>query len=60
MRSFGHGYVWNVDYGYSLKKYDEEITIDNYKELGEIDGIGKGSLDRVKEILENKKLSELE
>ena len=43
-----------------LKKYDEEITIDNYIELGEIDGIGKGSLDRVKEILENKKLSELE
>lgn len=42
-----------------LKKYPTEITLDNYKELSEISGIGKGSLERIKEILEKGKLAEL-
>jgi DNA polymerase beta len=43
-----------------LKKYPENITIDNYKELSKISGIGKGSIDRIKEILEKGSLLELE
>jgi len=42
-----------------LKKYPIKITIDNYMELGNIQGIGKGSLDRIKEILQTGKLSEI-
>ena len=42
-----------------IKNYPEEITLDNYKELIEIDGIGKGTINRIKEILETNKLSEL-
>jgi DNA polymerase/3'-5' exonuclease PolX len=42
-----------------LKKYNEEITLDNLKDLGNISGIGKGTLDRIKEILEKETLSEL-
>lgn len=42
-----------------LKKYPEKITLDNYKELSKVSGIGKGSIDRIKEILENGFLSEL-
>lgn len=42
-----------------LKNYPTKITIDNYIELKEINGIGKGTLDRVKEILLTGKLSEL-
>ena len=42
-----------------LKKYPDKITISNYKELSKISGIGKGSIDRIKEILENGFLSEL-
>ena len=42
-----------------LKKYPIKITIKNYMELKEIQGIGKGSLDRIKEILETNKLSEI-
>lgn len=42
-----------------LKKYPKKITLDNYSELKDIQGIGKGSIDRIKEILENDKLSEL-
>lgn len=42
-----------------LKKFDEKITLKNYQDLEFIDGIGKGTLERVKEILENKKLSEI-
>jgi len=42
-----------------LKKYPVKITIHNYMELKNIQGIGKGSLDRIKEILENGSLSEL-
>jgi len=42
-----------------LKKYPEKITKKNYLELKEIDGIGSGTIDRVKEILETGKLAEL-
>lgn len=42
-----------------LKKYPIKITIDNYSSLKEVNGIGKGSIERVREILENGKLSEL-
>lgn len=42
-----------------LKKYPNQITLDNYNELKNISGIGKGSIDRIKEILENGKLSEI-
>lgn len=42
-----------------LKKYTDKITIDNYKELKNIQGIGKGTIDRIKEILETGSLSEL-
>lgn len=42
-----------------LKRYPEQITKDNYKELKEIDGIGTHTIERIKEILDNKKLSEL-
>lgn len=44
---------------YILKKYPETINKKNYKELLDLDGIGKGTLDRVKEILDTKKLSEI-
>lgn len=43
----------------SVKSYPDKITLDNYKELSNIQGIGKGSIDRVKEILTNGKLKEL-
>ena len=42
-----------------LKKYPEKITKKNFIELKEIDGIGSGTIDRVKEILETGKLAEL-
>ena len=37
---------------YLLKKYPIEITLDNYKKLSEVDGIGKSSIERIHEILE--------
>lgn len=40
-----------------LKKYPHQITLDNYTVLADIDGIGKGSLEKIKDILENGKLS---
>jgi len=43
-----------------LSKYPEKITLKNYQELKELDGIGAGTVQRVKEILENGKLAELE
>jgi DNA polymerase/3'-5' exonuclease PolX len=43
-----------------LSKYSEKITLKNYQELKELDGIGAGTIQRVKEILENGKLAELE
>lgn len=42
-----------------LKKYPKKITKKNYIELLEIDGIGKGTIDRIKEILDTDKLEEL-
>jgi DNA polymerase/3'-5' exonuclease PolX len=42
-----------------LKKYPNKITKTNYEELKELSGIGKGSIERIKEILENGKLSEI-
>ena len=43
----------------AIKSYPEKLTINNYKDLLSVQGIGKGSVDRVKEILKNGKLSEL-
>jgi DNA polymerase/3'-5' exonuclease PolX len=40
-----------------LKNYPIKISINNYKELESIDGIGKGSLEKIKDILENGQLS---
>jgi DNA polymerase beta len=42
-----------------IKKYPDEITIDNLGNLKNISGIGKGSIDRIIEILTNGKLKEL-
>jgi hypothetical protein len=42
-----------------LKKYPKKITLDELSELKELPGIGKGSIDRIKEILQTGKLSEL-
>ena len=43
-----------------LKNYLDEITKNNLDELLEIDGIGKGTITRIIEILETKKLAELD
>lgn len=42
-----------------LKNYPDKITNTNYKELIDIPGIGKGSIERIGEILKDGKLSEL-
>jgi DNA polymerase beta len=42
-----------------LKKYPKEITLENMDELKDISGIGKGSLERIKEILTSGSLKEL-
>ena len=42
-----------------LKTYPEKITLNNYKDLLQIEGIGKRSVDRIKEILEKGKIMEL-
>jgi DNA polymerase beta len=42
-----------------LKSYPKEITLNNYLELKELSGIGKGSIDRIKEILDSGKLEEV-
>ena len=42
-----------------LKKYPEKITLKNYQELKDIDGIGANTIQRIKEILESGKLAEL-
>jgi len=42
-----------------LTHYPIKITIENYNELIKINGIGKGTIDRIKEILLTGKLSEL-
>lgn len=42
-----------------LKIYPEEITVNNLANLKDISGIGKGSIDRISEILQKGSLSEL-
>ena len=42
-----------------LKKYPTKITLKNYEELKEIDGIGTHTIERIKEILSTGKLAEL-
>jgi DNA polymerase/3'-5' exonuclease PolX len=42
-----------------LKKYPKEINLDNIDDLKDISGIGKGSLERIKEILSTGSLKEL-
>jgi len=42
-----------------FKKYEDKITLKNYKELKDIDGIGAHTIQRIKEILETGKLDEL-
>jgi DNA polymerase/3'-5' exonuclease PolX len=42
-----------------LKKFPNKITKNNLDEIGEMRGVGKSSINRIKEILENGKLSEL-
>ena len=42
-----------------IKSYPSKITLNNYKELVNISGIGKNSINRIKEILENGSLEEL-
>lgn len=44
---------------YIIKKYPNEITLDNFKELGNIGGIGKGTINRIEEILKTGKLAEI-
>lgn len=43
----------------TIKKYPKEISIDNLSEFKELPGIGKGTVDRIIEILTKGKLSEL-
>ena len=42
-----------------LKKYNTKITLDNLAELKNISGVGKGTIDRISEILQTGHLSEL-
>lgn len=42
-----------------MKKYPEEITLENYNELQELGGIGKGTIEKLKQILENGYIEEL-
>ena len=42
-----------------IKKYPKKITLDTINELAEFPGIGKGTIDRIKEILNTGKLKEL-
>lgn len=42
-----------------LKNYPEKITKTNFKELIHIDGIGKGTIGKIEEILTNGEISEL-
>lgn len=43
----------------TIKKYPKKITVDNLKDFSELPGIGKGTIDRITEILEKGKLDEL-
>jgi DNA polymerase/3'-5' exonuclease PolX len=42
-----------------IKKYPKKLTTENLDEFAELPGIGKGTIDRIKEILKNGKLEEL-
>lgn len=42
-----------------IKKYQKNITLDNIHEFAQLPGIGKGTVDRITEIIKNGKLSEL-
>ena len=43
-----------------IKKYPNKLTLDNIKEFSDLPGVGKGTIDRIKEILKSGKLKELE
>lgn len=43
----------------TIKKYPKQITISNLNEFGEFPGIGKGTIDRIKEIIQSEKLEEI-
>ena len=43
-----------------LKKYPEKITLNNYNDIKEIDGVGIKTINRIKEILEKGYIIELE
>ena len=43
-----------------IKKYQKELNNETLNEFKEFDGIGKGTIDRIKEILEHGHLKELE
>ena len=42
-----------------LKKYPNKITINNLDDLSKLQGIGKGTIDRIKEILDHEYLNEI-
>lgn len=43
----------------TIKKYPKKITLDNIDEFAQFPGIGKGTIDRIKEIIEKGKLQEI-
>lgn len=43
----------------TIKKFPKKLTVDNLNEFSELPGIGKGTIDRINEILQNGKLEEL-
>ena len=42
-----------------IKKYQKKITLDNIADFAELPGIGKGTIDRIKEIIKTGKLKEI-
>jgi len=42
-----------------IKKYSKKITLDNIADFAELPGIGKGTIDRIKEIIKTGKLKEI-
>jgi len=43
----------------TIKKYPKKITIDNIEDFAQLPGIGKGTIDRIKEIINKGKLEEI-
>ena len=43
----------------TIKSYNKKITLDNLNEFSKLPGIGKGTIDRIKEIITNGKLEEI-